>query len=84
MQEVQAKNERFEMCFWFFFQKFLRFTIHKKGIDFDIAKAKAIQGMEAPTTYQDLKDSWGEFLCEQIIPFHKLLGERSTSIDGLL
>lgn len=30
--------------------KYLAFTVHMKGIDLDLAKAKAILDMEPPTT----------------------------------
>lgn len=43
------------MCFGISFRKFLRFTVYKKGIDLDQAKSKAIEAMEPPKTFKQLK-----------------------------
>lgn len=61
---------------------FLGFTIHREGIDLDLAKVKAIQAMEPLTTCKQLQSFMGRVfyvgrftsaLTELIEPFHKLL-----------
>lgn len=62
--------------------KFLGFTVHRKGIDLDPAKTKAIEGMEPPKSTKQLESFLGKVsyirrfipaLAELLEPFQRLL-----------
>lgn len=50
MQTLEFTDEPLECAFGVFSGKILCFTIYRKGVDLDPAKAKAIQDMEHPMT----------------------------------
>lgn len=60
-------DEPLKCAFGVFSGKFLEFTIQRKGIDFDLAKANAIQDTEPPTTCKQKLHGQG-LLCAHIRP----------------
>ena len=59
MQNVQAAQERPEVCLWISVGKFLGFLVHHRGISVDPAKATAIATMKRPTMVKELKSFLG-------------------------
>lgn len=58
MQTVQHEDKSLEI-FCVSLRKFLGFTVHRKGINFYLAKAKAILDMEPPKIIKQLKSFLG-------------------------
>ena len=63
-------------------RKFLGVVVHRKGIDLDLAKVKAIQSMPSPANQKQLKSLIGKVSCirrfipaleEIITPFQSML-----------
>lgn len=68
------------------FRKFLGFTVHRRRIGLDLAKAKAIQAVKPVMTCKQLKSFMGRVSYARISitalpklpePFHKLLKKNS-------
>lgn len=66
---------------------FLGFSVHRKGIDLDLAKAKAIEDMEPPKLMKQLRSFLGRVfyikrfnpaLAELLEPFQRLLKKDVT------
>lgn len=80
------------MHFCFLFGEILGVTVHRKAIDLDLAKTKAIQGIGPPTTCKQLKTFMGRVsyvryrlipaLVELLKPFKQILKKNASFIWG--
>lgn len=73
--QYNLRMHPFEVCFGVSFCKFLRFTVHKKGINLDLTKAKTIRDTEPPTTCNQLKSftAMVSYVCKFILAMAELL-----------
>lgn len=61
-RQCNLKMNPLKCVFRVSFDKLSRFTVYRKGIDLDPAKAKTSHEMEPPKTCKQLKTFMGEFI----------------------